>query len=254
MVFVIGNKDAIRQMLNRGAVALTVRRGSFLVDNQVHGRRGRARCARQFRIGFRPEVAKLREPFALTFRARPMPGRQRSGFIQEEQLRVMAGVIRLRLLPLNSSRQIIQRVPWKCRRMCCCSSCRQPRLPVSVPRADVDTMELNGVTRFCLGIEPRAPDWPHTTTGYVRALSDAARPRVVHAGIDVELVRDDVGLKDVIQTLVLRNRHDLVLIAVVQLVLRADTACLRLARGRTDDDPRQLDPPAVCEATRKSAG
>ena len=44
--------------------------------------------------------------------------------------------------------------------------------------------------------------------------------RVVHAGIDVELVRDDVGLKDVIQTLVLRNWHDLVLIAVVQLVRR----------------------------------
>ena len=89
------------------------------------------------------------------------------------------------------------------------------------------------------------------TCEHCRMLRD---PRVVHAGIDVELVRDDVGLKDVIQTLVLRNRHDLVLIAVVQLVRRADTACLRLARGRTDDDPRQLDPPAVCEATRKSAG
>jgi hypothetical protein len=91
-MLVIGDKDAIRHLLNglRGSVATADRRSPFLVYSEVQdSRRGTGR-PRQLGIRCGPEVAKPREPVALTFRAGSMPGRQRGGFIQEEQLGVMA--------------------------------------------------------------------------------------------------------------------------------------------------------------------
>ena len=62
------------------------------------------------------------------------------------------GVMIERFRPLKSSRQIIHRLPWNWRRIRLLSSCKHPRFPVRVPRADVAIKALNGVTRFCLGI------------------------------------------------------------------------------------------------------
>jgi hypothetical protein len=60
------------------------------VNGRIHDSRSRAGRAGQLWIGGRPHLAKTREPLALTLRAGPVPGRQRSGFIQEEQFGVVA--------------------------------------------------------------------------------------------------------------------------------------------------------------------
>jgi hypothetical protein len=93
VVFVIGDKDAIWHVLNRdaGPVAMFDRRSSFLVNGCVHDRCCVTRPAGEFGIRGGPQVAKTSETFALTFRARSMPGRERGGFIQEEELGVVAG-------------------------------------------------------------------------------------------------------------------------------------------------------------------
>src|SRR5215208_1540769 len=54
--------------------------------------------------------------------------------------------------------------------MFCRSSCRQPRLPLSVPRADSETMELNGVTRFCRGTRHHSKPREQSVSNHVSAL------------------------------------------------------------------------------------
>ena len=62
------------------------------------------------------------------------------------------GLMIERRLPRNSRTQTIHRLQAKARRMCWWLSCRQPRLPMRVPRDGVAISSPNGVTRFCRGM------------------------------------------------------------------------------------------------------
>src|SRR5262245_49836680 len=58
-----------------------------------------------------------------------------------------------------------------------CSSCRQPRLPMSVPRASTAISSPKGVTRFCSGTRTPGPSAPISRAS--PGLDLLAVPRVV---------------------------------------------------------------------------
>jgi hypothetical protein len=85
-----------------------------------------------------------------------------------------------RFRPLKSRRQIIHRLPWNWRRICSWSSCKQPRFPVHVPRADVAIKVLNGVTRFRLGILEVRLSFVHSNKNAIIVLPQLLSMAAIH--------------------------------------------------------------------------
>ena len=91
-----------------------------------------------------------------------------------------------RLLPLNSSKQVIHAFNLNVRTICCCSLWSSPRFPNQCPLAAVKMRSPNGSTRFCniskqRYMKPtirikRAYDKPSKEDG-VRVLVDRLWPR-----------------------------------------------------------------------------
>jgi hypothetical protein len=69
----------------------------------------------------------------------------------------------------------------------------------------------------------------------------------------VKLVGHEVGLQDPIETLILRDRDDGILVPMMELIRRPNRTGLCLAGAGPLTLPART-PPAVCEATRKSLG
>ena len=85
-----------------------------------------------------------------------------------------------RFRPLKSRRQIIHRLPWNWRRICSWSSCKHPRFPMNVPRADVAIKVLNGVTRFRLGILEARLSFVHSNKNAIIVLPQLLSMAAIH--------------------------------------------------------------------------
>src|SRR6185436_8486109 len=112
----------------------------------------------------------------------------------------------VRCQPLNSSTQWIQRRPTKRRRMRRRSSCRQPRLPISVPRASTAISSPEGVTRFCSGTRR-----PGTSAAVARLPPGLDLPPM--AGVVLGHHRGDIAERD---------RADAFLAAIAPPLLRRE--------------------------------
>src|SRR5207248_2326989 len=140
------------------------------------------------------------------------------------------GAITWRCRPLNSSTQMIQRLTANARRIRCCASCRQPRLPMSVPRAGVAISSPNGVTRFWSGIRLSARRQGSALEGLQESLGLQRRHAASAGGrgrLPEGVIGDVAGGKDAGDGGLRGAGHDLDVVVGQELELAAEERGVR---------------------------